>query len=100
MTFCAAGIVVGSTQKPGGKSADDVGGVGAGGVGAGGVGTGGVDVGGVGAGELVAGAVVNAALVPLPQPQRKIPGASKRKIATLDKSVIQSLVKPEQNTNV
>jgi hypothetical protein len=97
MTFCAGGIVLGSTQKPAGKSVDDVGG--GGGVGTGGVGAGGAGVGeggGVGAGELVGGAVTNAALAPLPQPQRKIPGESKRKIV-LDKGVIQYLVKPERD---
>jgi hypothetical protein len=105
MTFCAGGIVLGSTQKPAGKSVDDVGGaggvdtggVGVGGVGAGGVGAGGVGAGGVGAGELVGGAVANAVLTPLPQPPRSIPGASNKKIAVLDKRVIQSLVKPERD---
>jgi hypothetical protein len=83
MTFCAGGIVAGSTQKPGGKP-PDAGGVGAGGVGAGGVGEGDV-VGGVPA-DAVAGGTP-----PDPHPNRKNPGRSKEEVATLAKRFIPIL---------
>ena len=103
MTFCAGGIVPLSTQKPGGKAPDTggaggagaggvgAGGVGAGGVGAGGVGAGGVGAGAVGAGEVVGGVVVDTAgpgTPPDPHPNRRAPGRSKERVATLVKMFI------------
>jgi hypothetical protein len=87
MTFCAGGIVLGSTQKPGGKPLDAGGGVGAGGVGAGGVGAG-----GVGAGDVVGGTtgdtVAGGTAPPDPHPNRKNPGMSKEEVAILAKIFI------------
>jgi hypothetical protein len=86
MTFCAGGIVLGSTQKPGGKPFDAGGGIGAGGVGAGGVGAG-----GVGAGDVAGGVAVDTAAggtPPDPHPNRKNPGMSKDVVATLAKMFI------------
>jgi hypothetical protein len=92
MTFCAGGIVLLSTQKPGGKAPDTGGGAGAGGVGAGGVGAGGVGAGGVGAaGEVVGGVAVDTmdgGTPPDPHPNRNNPGTSKEEVATLAKVFI------------
>jgi len=81
MTFCAGGIVAGSTQKSGGKPPD------AGGVGAGGVGAGGVGAGGVGVGDVVGGVApedtVAGGTPPDPHPNRKNPGRSKEEAAIL-----------------
>jgi hypothetical protein len=91
MTFWAGGIVLGSTQNPGGKPFDAGGGVGAGGVGAGGVGAGGVGAGGVGAGDVAGGVAVDTAVggtPPDPHPNRKNPGMSKDVVATLAKMFI------------
>jgi hypothetical protein len=86
MTFCAGGIVLLSTQKPGGKAPDTGGGAGAGGVGAGGVGAG-----GVGAGEVVGGVAVDTmdgGTPPDPHPNRNNPSTSKEEVATLAKMFI------------
>jgi hypothetical protein len=99
MTFCAGGIVLLSTQKPGGKPLDTGGGVGTGGVGAGGVGAGGVgtgEAGGVGAGDVVGGTtgdtVAGGTAPPDPHPKRKNPGMSKEQVATLARIFIPTPV--------
>jgi hypothetical protein len=92
MTFCAGGIVLESTQKPGGNPAGVGGGNGTGGAGAGGVGGGAGVVGGVGAGDVVGGVTVDTVasgtLAPGPHPNRKNPGISKKKVATLGRIFI------------
>jgi hypothetical protein len=95
MTFCAGGIVLESTQKPGGNPAGKGGGTGAGGTGgagAGGVGGGAGVVGGVGAGDVVGGVTVDTVasgtLAPGPHPNRKNPGISKKKVAALTRIFI------------
>src|SRR5438309_11536524 len=82
MTFCAAGIVLLSTQKPGGKAPDTGGGAGAGGVRAGDVGA---------AGDVVGGVAVNTVdggTPPDPHPNSRNPGMSKEEAATLAKMFI------------
>ena len=93
MTFCAGGIVLESTQKPGGNPAGKGGGAGAGGAGgAGGVGGGAGAVGGAGAGDVVGGVpgdtAANGSVAPDPHPNRKNPGMSKNEVATLAKIFI------------